>query len=662
MTIKKLPKTAYFLEEGETFTPLTADQTLPEFTLKAAISGIFLGILFGAANTYLGLKAGLTISTSIPVAVLTVVIFRAVAAMGGKYSILETNMSQTIGSASSSVASGAIFTLPALFMWAAHSSDINPEWKQLTLLAMAGGLLGVLAMIPLRRFLIQREHGKLAYPEGMACAEVLVASEAGGSQAAGVFAGIGAGMFFKLLTSGFKVVPGSFQSLLKYPPKASLGIGVSPALIGVGFILGLRVASVMVAGAALSFLVIIPLINWWGLSQGAPVYPETEKLILDMSVDDLWDKYIRYIGAGAVATAGLITLVTSIPTMVESFRMGIAELGSGTATSTARTDRDLSFRTVLIWLAGIVGALILIPGILGYIDNYAVRAVAAVLAAVFAFFFVTVSARIVGLVGQTSNPISGMTIASLIGTSFVFLMFGWTDLFGQATALMVGTVICIAASIAGDTSQDLKTGFILGATPRTQQIGELLGVITSAGVICAVLILLDKTYTLGSEELPAPQATLMRLVIEGVLQRNLPWTLIAIGAALSVVVALFRLPALAFAVGVYLPLETMAAIFVGGLLRWAVTRTSYGEMAERRRAQGILFSSGLVGGGGLTGVLLALWVTVRKGERIVGASHWLAGLSNFTQQLMALAAIALIGAAIFGWSVRPIDEEREEDG
>jgi putative OPT family oligopeptide transporter len=651
MTIKKLPKTAYVLEAGETFTPLTAGQTMNEFTLKAAISGIVLGVLFGAANTYLGLKAGLTISTSIPVAVLTVVVFRTVAAMGGRYTILETNMSQTIGSASSSVASGSIFTLPALFMWAADSSDINPQWRQLTLLAMAGGLLGVLAMIPLRRFLIKREHGHLAYPEGMACAEVLVASEAGGSQAAGVFAGIGAGMFFKLLTSGFKVVPESFQALLKYPPKASVGISVSPALIGVGFILGLRISMVMVAGAALSFLVIIPLINGWGQSQAAPVYPETELLIAEMSVKQLWDKYIRYIGAGAVATAGVITLIKSIPTMIESFRVGIAELGSGVQQAVDRTDRDLSFQTILIWLASIVGVLILIPGILGYIDSYAVRAVAAILAAVFAFFFVTVSSRIVGLVGQTSNPISGMTIASLIGTSFVFLMFGWTDLFGQATALMVGTVICIAASIAGDTSQDLKTGYILGATPRSQQIGELVGVISSAGAICAVLMLLDETYTLGSPDLPAPQATLMRLVIEGVLEQNLPWTLIAIGAALSVVVALFGLPTLAFAVGVYLPLDTMAAIFVGGLLRWLVSRTPDKDLAESRREQGILFSSGLVGGGGLTGVLLALWVALRKGEKIEGAATWLAGLSPLAHELWALAAIALIAGAIYWWSV-----------
>ena len=656
----KLPPSAYELKVGESYTPLTAGQTLPEFTLKAALSEIFLGMLFGAANTYLGLKAGLTISTSIPVAVLTVVVFRSLAKLGGRHSILETNMSQTIGSASSSVASGAIFTLPALFMWAAHSAEINPQWKQLTLLGMAGGLLGVLAMIPLRRFLIKREHGKLAYPEGMACAEVLVASEAGGKQAAGVFAGIGVGMFFKMLTDGFKVIPSHFQSLLPFPPKASIGISVSPALIGVGFILGLRVASVMVAGAALSFLVIIPLINGWGQTQTTPVYPETELLISEMTVHQIWDRYIRYIGAGAVATAGIITLVKSIPTMIESFRLGVAGVNVKEQSSVERTNVDLSFKTILIFLAMIVSVLIFVPGILGYIDSYAVRGVAAILAAVFAFFFVTVSARIVGLVGQTSNPISGMTIASLIGTSFVFLMFGWTDMLGQATALMTGAVICIAASIAGDTSQDLKTGFILGATPRNQQMGELLGVITSSGVIAAVLMLLDKTYTLGSEELPAPQATLMRLVIEGVLNQDLPWNLIAIGAALSIVVALLRLPALAFAVGVYLPLDTMAAIFIGGILRWLVSKTKNDDLAERRREQGILFCSGLVGGGGLTGVLLALWVTLRRGQKIVGGSEWLKSLPEMAYQLMALSAVAAIATAIYWWSTHQANAQSED--
>ena len=647
--MKKLPRSAYIPDPNEPFRPLTSGQSLPEFTFKAALSGIFLGMLFGAANTYLGLKAGLTISTSIPVAVLTVVVFRTLAALGAKYSILETNMSQTIGSASSSVASGAIFTLPALFMW-----DMNPEWRQLTLLAMSGGLLGVLAMIPLRRFLIQREHGQLPYPEGMACAEVQVAAESGGEQAAGVFAGIGVGMVFKLLTSGLKIVPGAFEAALPFPAKATVAASVSPALIGVGFILGLRVATVMVAGAALSFLVLIPLINAWGISQPEPFYPETELLIRDMSAGQLWDKYIRYIGAGAVATGGILTLIKSIPTMIESFRLSLGQLrqDSGQVEAVPRTDQDLGVGVILLIVAVILATLIFVPGILGYLDSVWVRAVAAVLAAIFAFFFVTVSARIVGLVGQTSNPISGMTIASLLGTSFVFFLFGWTDALGKATALMVGTVVCIAASIAGDTSQDLKTGFILGATPRRQQIGELIGVLTSAGVVCFVLMLLDETYELGSSELPSPQGTLMRLVIEGVLDQNLPWNLILIGVGIAGVAALFRVPVLAFAVGVYLPLDTMAAIFIGGLVRWWVTRAVDDEQADHRREQGILFGSGLVGGGGLTGVLLALWVAARGGQPIEGFSEWLSSLSVTTHEAIAVAAIVGIAGCLCWWSCR----------
>ncbi len=642
---KKLPRTAYELRENEVYVPYTHGQTLPEFTVKAAITGILLGVLFGAANTYLGLKAGLTISTSIPVAVLTVVVFRALSLAGGSHSILEANLSQTIGSASSSVASGALFTLPALFMW-----GMDPQRRQLTLLSMAGGLLGVLAMIPLRSFLIKNEHGNLPYPEGMACAEVLVAAEAGGRQASGVFAGIGAGMLFKLLTDGFKIVPDKLQVLLPFPPKGVLAVGVSPALAGVGYILGMRVASVMVAGAALSSFVLIPIIYLWGRGFDAPCYPETTKLIAQMSPHEMWDKYVRYVGAGAVATGGIITLLRSIPTMVESFKLGLAQISAESTGEVERTDRDLSMRTVLMWIVGIVLVLALVPGILGTIDSYAVRGVAAVLAAVFAFFFVTVAARIVGLVGQTSNPISGMTIASLLGTSLIFYFLGWTDRFGQATALMVGTVICIAASIAGDTSQDLKTGFILGATPRRQQIGELIGVITSAGVVCYVLMLLDESPGLGSADLPAPQGTLMMLVIEGVLNQSLPWPLIGIGSVIGIAAFLAGVPVLAFAVGVYLPLSTMATIFVGGLLRWVLTTSVDEVAAERRRERGILFGSGLVGGGGLTGVLLAMWVVMMNGgEKIEGFSARLEQLPPWGIQLVAAGGVVALAVVMGIW-------------
>ncbi|MCH7852232.1 MAG: oligopeptide transporter, OPT family, partial [Candidatus Marinimicrobia bacterium] len=551
---------------------------------------------------------------------------------------------------SSSVASGVLFTIPALFIW-----GMDPAWRQITLLAMCGGLLGVLAMIPLRRYLIKREHGRLPYPEGMACAEVLVASEQGGPQAAGVFWGLGAGMLFKLVTDGFRFVQGTFNLALGF--KANIAIGVSSPLIGVGYILGIRIATIMVAGGALSALIIIPLINLWGADLMAPLYPETEKLIRDMSAGEIWNRYVRYIGAGAVATGGILTLIQSIPTMIESFRLGIQQITARRQeVAVDRTDLDLSYRTVLIMAGAILLVLTFVPGILGYLNSLPGRALAAILIAVFAFFFVTVSSRIVGLVGVTSNPTSGMTIATLLGTSLIFYLMGWTDLPGKATALMVGTVVCIAASIAGDTSQDLKTGYVLGATPRLQQIGELVGVITSAGVVCLVVIMLHRNVEggLGGAVLPAPQAVLMKLVIDGVLDQNLPWVLIFIGIGIGLTASLFRIPVLAFAVGVYLPLSTMAALFMGGLLRHLLTRKQPAAEAERRRERGILFGSGLVGGGGLTGVLLALWVGIRGGRRIVGFPPY---LPPWAVEPLALTTIL----AILGMMAWFIVKDRRED-
>ncbi len=633
---QKLPRSAYIPVPGEEYQPLVQTDDSPEFTLKAVLCGIVLGVVFGAANTYLGLKAGLTISTSIPVAVLTVVVFRLLSAAGGKHSLLEANMSQTIGSASSSVASGVLFTVPALFIW-----GMEPAWAQLTGLAMAGGLLGVLCMIPLRRFLIKREHGTLPYPEGMACAEVLVASESGGPQARNVFWGIGLGMLFKGLTDALKIAAGKFSVAL--PARATVSVSVSPALMGVGYILGIRIATVMVAGSALSALVIVPAIFLWGRDLNAPFYPEVDQLIRNMSAGDLRDRYVRYIGAGAVATGGIITLIRSIPTMIESFRIGIAQIGKNAEQAAQRTDRDLSLKTVLGLGIGILAVLTIVPGILGFIDSVFVRLTASLLIAVFAFFFVTVSSRIVGLVGVTSNPTSGMTIATLLGTSLIFLLMGWTDAQGKATALMVGTAVAIAASIAGDTSQDLKTGYLLGATPRWQQIGELVGVITSAGMVCFVIAVLHRATEggLGGSELPAPQGTLMKLIIDGVLDQKLPWTLILIGVGIGLAAWVARLPVLPFAVGVYLPLSTMGAVFLGGLMRFLLTRNQPEAIADSRREQGVLFGSGLVGGGGLMGVVIAMIVLVR-GEKLAGLpmEHW---FGSRAPEVMSALAVVLIG-------------------
>ncbi|MFQ5674663.1 MAG: OPT family oligopeptide transporter [bacterium] len=601
-----LSKKAYEpIPEGEEFDPFVPASESPlEFTIKSVVAGIFFGILFGAANAYLGLRAGLTISTSIPVAVMTVAAFKALQTMGRKSSILEANMSQTIGSASSSVASGVIFTLPALFLW-----GLDPTLVQMTLLAMFGGLLGVLFMIPLRRFLIQKEHGHLPYPEGTACAEVLVASESGGGRAKNVFIGLGLGMLLKTLTSWIRVIRDDVHFDVPFLKKGQGGFDISAALFGVGYILGPRIAAIMVGGGLLSWLVLIPAIAYWGEGRLTPLYPETAMLIPDMSPGLIWTRYIRYIGAGAVATGGIITLIKNIPTMIESFRIGAQQLKARLENSGVRiprTGQDLSLSVVGIGAAIIVAAMAIVPHVFGNLDSFAVRLVGAILVVIFAFFFVTVSSRIVGLVGVTSNPTSGMTIASLLGTSSIFLLLGWTDDIGKVAALTIGCVVAIAASIAGDTSQDLKTGFLLGATPRRQQIGELAGVLTSATFVCLAVMLLDNAYGFGTPELPAPQATLMKVVIEGVLQNSLPWILVGIGVVIALTCELFRIPSLPFAVGVYLLLSTFTPLFLGGLLRMFLEKkASSPEEASLRREKGVLLGSGLVGGEGLLGIGIA---------------------------------------------------------
>jgi putative OPT family oligopeptide transporter len=612
-----------------------ADSPLPEFTLKAIGLGILFGIVFGAANAYLGLRAGLTVSTSIPVAVMTVAMFRLLRRTGRDGSILEANLAQTTGSASSSLASGVIFTLPALFMW-----GLPPDLLQMVLLALCGGLLGILFMVPLREYLIVQEHGKLPYPEGTACAEVLKASQGGGVQAGFVFWGLALGAGFKALTSWARAIPDSLAITLPWPRKAELSLDLSAALFGVGYILGPRVATIMVGGGLLSSLVIIPFIAWWGEARVDPLFPETAKTIAQMSTGELWNRYVRYIGAGAVATAGIITLLRSLPVMVESFRAGAARFGrsgAASAAATPRTRRDLPFGALLAGILAVTLVMALVPHTFSVIDGVPHQLVAAVCVVVFAFFFVTVAARIVGLVGVTSNPTSGMTIAALLGTATIFLAIGWTDLTGKAAALMVGCVVAIAASISGDTSQDLKTGFLLGATPRSQQLAQLAGVLTSATFVCLSVLLLAETFGFGGQDLPAPQATLMKVVIDGVIDQSLPWGLVAIGAGIALVAELLRVPSLPFAVGVYLPLSTMTPVFLGGLLRWLLTRRQPEAAAEARVERGVLMGSGFVGGEGLLGVGLAgaAFVLGRKPDGIGHAwageaGAWLLGAAAFT--------------------------------
>ncbi len=604
----------------EPYVPASA--SLPEFTPKSIAAGILFGILFGAANAYLGLRAGLTISTSIPVAVMTVAVFRALSLAGARASILEANLSQTVGSASSSVASGVIFTLPALFLW-----EMDPSLLQMTLLALFGGFLGTLFMIPLRRLLIEREHGRLPYPEGTACAEVLLATERGGARAGNVFLGLLCGAAFRFLGGWLRLFPEKIQAGVPLLPKGQISFSLSPALFGVGYILGPRVASIMVSGGLLSSLVLIPLLAAWGAGRSEPLYPETLKTIASMSASEIWERYVRYIGAGAVAAAGFLTLIRSVPTMVESFRAGAGGIrgGLGGTRDILRTSTDLPPSVVFVGLALLAAAMGIVPHAFAELPSAPSRFLAAFLVVLFSFFFVTVASRIVGLVGVTSNPTSGMTIAALLGTSAVFLAAGWTGAEGKAAALTVGCVVAIAASISGDMSQDLKTGFLLGATPRKQQTGELLGVFSSAAFVCLAVLMLDRAHGFGTSELPAPQATLMKLVIEGVLERSLPWALVGLGVAIALLAAVLRLPVLPFAVGVYLPVATMVPVFLGGALRWALEKKAgnEGERGERRE-RGILFGSGLVGGEGLLGVGLAAAVFAR-GEGLAGIGHDWAG-------------------------------------
>lgn len=593
------------------FKPYVAAETIyKDFTFKAVLAGILFGIVFGSANAYLGLRVGLTISTAIPLAIVSVAVFRLLAPIWGGSNILEHNIAQTTGSASSSLASGIIFTIPALFLW-----GFDPSLLQIGTLAMLGGVLGVLFMIPLRRFLIVKEHGTLPYPEGTAAAQVLIAADAGGARARNVFQGLGIGALYKSMTGFFHLWPEEISMKLPVLRKAVLGLEAGPALLGVGYILGYRVSAIMVAGGLLSWIGLIPLIDLFGHGLAQPLFPEKMMPIAQMSADQIWTRYIRYIGAGAVAFAGIITVIKSVPTMYNSFKIGLHELRTHTSESLAkkiRTDRDLPISIVLTGAALVSLVIILTPHVLGVDSTLLTRLIGAVCIALFAFMFVTVSSRIVGLVGVSSNPTSGMTIVTLLGTSLIFYLLGWTDDVSKAAVLTIGTVVCVAASIAGDISQDLKAGYIIGATPKKQQTAEIIGAVTSAFFIAAAVWLLGSAFTFGSEALPAPQATLMKTVIEGVLQADLPWGLVLTGAALAGMSELLGTPSLPFAVGIYLPLSTMTPVYVGGTIRYFVEKkaNAAAKTSDQQSEQGVLLGSGLIAGEGIVGVMIAAYAVV----------------------------------------------------
>ena len=601
--------------DKSTFKPfISAEQQLPELTIKAIIPGIFLGIIFGVATVYLGLKVGLTVSASIPIAVLAISFFKK----WGKATILESNMVQTIGSAGESVAAGVVFTVPALLFLEGGRQYF--EYFQIFVLALIGGFLGVLFMIPLRRALIVKEHGNLPYPEGTACADVLIAGEKGGDLAGKVFLGLGIAFMYKAAMSIFglwKEVPAFIFKKQSALPNGTINGEITPELLGVGYIIGPRIAGVMVAGGVLSWLVLIPLITLIGEGLTVPFAPETVKLISDMSPDEIWSKYIRYIGAGAVTFGGIITLIKSLPTIVNAFRDSLKDFklqgkSNERGASIPRTEKDLPLYFVLI------GSLVLLV-LMMVLPNLPTNFFSALLILVFGFFFVTVSSRIVGLIGSSSNPVSGMTIATLMATALIFLGIGWTNSAYQSVALVVGSMVCIAAANAGATSQDLKTGYLLGATPWRQQIGLLIGVLASVVAIGFTLLLLERTLGIGEataahpNPLPAPQATLMATVIKGLLDQQLPWGLVIAGMGIAAMVELCGISSLAFAVGAYLPLSTTSPIFMGGLIKLIADKLNK-KKDDSEIGPGALFSSGLIAGGALTGILVAIFMGTNIGN------------------------------------------------
>jgi putative OPT family oligopeptide transporter len=581
-------------------------ESIAEFTFKAVAAGVVLGIVFGAANAYLGLRVGMTVSASIPAAVMTVALFKLFRARG---TILEANISQTIGSASTALATGSIFTIPALFLW-----GMTPPYLQVVALCFLGGILGLAAMIPLRRLLIVQAHDELPYPEGTACAEVLRATAAGSSGSVWIFRGMAVGAAVKLIVALAFLLPAIIGMAVPVLPKAEVALELAPALLGVGFILGYRQSGVIVAGSLLSSLALIPLIAWVGGNMNVPLAPETNLLVSAMSAEEIWGRYVRYIGAGAVATAGILTVLRGLPSMAAAFvavAKGIRNSGPGGGSGEVpATDRDLPGSFVFGTIAFVVAVAALVPGIFGGNMGLLPRAVCATGVGIFGLLFVAVAARIVGIVGVSSQPTSGIALVTLLGVASVFAASGWTDFPARAAVLTVGTIVAIAASKAGDISQDLKTGYLVGATPARQQFGQLIGASFACWAVAATVILLGTAYTFGSKEIPAPQATLMKTIIDGVLSGALPWKLVLTGVGVSLSGILCGVSGLAFAIGVYLPLSSMAAIYVGGCIRALVER----QRKDARKLEsdpGILAASGLVAGEGLAGVLVAALVAAK---------------------------------------------------
>ena len=594
------------MNNKENFKPyVPADKITPEFTVTSIVMGIILAVVFGAANAYLGLRVGMTVSASIPAAVISMGVIRVIMK---KDSILESNMVQTIGSAGESLAAGAIFTLPVLFLWAKDGIMDSPSLVEIALIALCGGILGVLFMVPLRNALIVKEHGVLPYPEGTACAEVLLAGEEGGASAKSVFAGMGLAAVFKFLVDGIKVIPSVITAPIK-ALKTELSAEVYPALIGVGYICGVKIASYMFAGGLIGWFVLIPAIVTFG--GDTILYPGTDTIANMYAAGGagaIWSSYIRYIGAGAVAAGGILSLIKSLPLIVNTFVDAIKGMKGSKSNSTLRTNQDLDMRIIGIGVLVMILTIWLVPVI-------PVTLLGAILIVVFGFFFATVSSRMVGLVGSSNNPVSGMAIATLLFATICLKVTGDTGVHGMGGAIAIGSIICIVAAMAGDTSQDLKTGYILGATPKKQQIGELIGSVVSALAIGGVLILLNSAWGFGTTELSAPQATLMKMIIEGVMDGNLPWALVFIGVFIAIVVEILGISVLPVAIGLYLPLELSTTIMIGGLIRWYVDKKK-GSKKTDDADDGILFCSGMIAGEGLVGIILAILAVAGVADKL----------------------------------------------
>ena len=605
------------MNENTEFKPyIPAEKVTPELTVTSVIMGCILAVIFGAANAYLGLRVGMTVSASIPAAVISMGVIRVLLR---RNSILESNMVQTIGSAGESLAAGAIFTMPALFLWAEEGLSDKPGIVEITLIALCGGILGVLFMVPLRNALIVKEHATLLYPEGTACADVLLAGEEGGANASTVFSGMGLAAIFKFVVDGLKLLPADVAAAFK-SFKGEIGMEVYPALLGVGYIVGPKIASYMFVGSLMGWMVIIPMICLFGPDTW--MYPAAEgttiaQLYANGGASAIWSTYVKYIGAGAIATGGIISLIKSLPLIVTTFRDSMKSMKGSKSTSTARTAQDLPMQFILLGILAMVFIIWIVPAI-------PVTLLGAFIIVIFGFFFATVSSRMVGLVGSSNNPVSGMAIATLLIATFAIKSSGKTGIDGMTAAIAVGSVICIIAAIAGDTSQDLKTGYLLGATPKKQQMGEMLGVVVSGLAIGGVLYLLDAAWGYGTAEIPAPQAQLMKMIVEGIMGGNLPWGLVFIGVFLAICLEILRIPVMPFAIGLYLPIYLNATIMIGGVVRGLLDRRK-GVDEKTKTAQstdGTLYCAGMIAGEGLVGILLAVFA-------VFGISLDMSGIVNF---------------------------------